>query len=206
MLRPTLTASALAALLLATACDQNPSQRAQNNQPTDQQQAMRDTTPTAPPATEPAPAPPPETTASSQRPSATRHRPFARRSGPGPASAVGNELAQATGTKTTITKEELAKGQKLTDVANPGTTLANAAVKTMAGEPVGEVRSVVVGKSGKADAVIVEVGGFLNFGERAVELKPNKFTYLPERNILVTEVTKAELEKMPVAKEPATTP
>lgn len=193
MLRPTLTASALAALLLATACDQNPSQRAQN---TEQQQAMKDTAPTPPPATEPAPPPAPEPTTTTDNTTPPT----------GPASAIGNELAQATGTNAKITKEEIAKGQKVRDIANPGTTLANAAVKTTLGEPVGEVRSIVVGKDGKADAVVVEVGGFLNVGERAVSLKPAKFTYLPERNILVTEVTKAELEHLPAAKEPVKTP
>ena len=199
MLRPTLTASALAALLLATACDQNPTQRAQNDQrAADQQQAMRDTTP--PPAPPAEPAPPPETTA--PPPGATDDT----ASPPGTSSAIGDELAQATGAKTTITKEELDTAQKIRDVADPGTTLANAAVKTKDGEAVGEVRSVVVGKDGKAEAVVVEVGGFLNVGERAVSLKPNKFTYLPTRKILVTEVTKAELEKMPPAKEPVTTP
>lgn len=201
MLRPTLTASALAALLLATACDQNPStQQAQNQRAAEQQQAMRDTAlPAPPPATEPAPAPeavapdasapPPDTTA----PGST-------------SSAIGNEIAQATGTKATFTKEELDAAQKTRDVANPGTTLANAAVKTKDGEAVGEVRNVLVDKSGKAEAVVVEVGGFLNVGERAVSLKANKFTYLPSRNILVTEVTKAELEKLPEAKPAPATP
>lgn len=178
MLRPTLTASALAALMLCTACDQNPStQRAQDQQAQDQQ-AMRDTAPA--PQVEPT-APVTDTPA-------------------GPSSAVGNEIDQATGAQATFTEEELASAQKIGDVADPGTTLANAAVKTKAGEAVGEVRSVVVGKDGKADQVVVEVGGFLNVGERAVALKANQFTYLPSRNILVTEVNKADLEKLPAAK------
>lgn len=184
MLRPTLTASALAALLLATACDQNPAQRA--DQRSADQQAMNE--PAAPPAE---PAPPATDTPAA--PSST-------------GSEISNEIDQATGTTATFTEQELASAQKVKDVADPGTTLATAAVKTKAGEPVGEVRSVVVGKDGKAEAVVVEVGGFLNVGERAVSMKASKFTYLPSRNILVTEVTKAELEKLPAEKAPAKTP
>jgi len=185
MLRSSLTASALAALMLCTACDQNPSTKSAQDQQAaqEQQQAMRDTAPA--PVPEPAPVPAPTDTTDTAQ---------------GPSTAVGNELDQATGAKATFTSEELAGAQKIGDVVDPGTTLANAAVKTKDGEAVGEVRSIVVGKDGKADQVVVEVGGFLNVGERAVALKANQFTYLPARKILITEVKKADLEKLPPAK------
>jgi len=50
--------------------------------------------------------------------------------------------------------------------------------------------------------VIVEVGGFLNVGERGVSIDAAKFTYLKDRNILVAAVTKADVEQMPAV--PAT--
>jgi hypothetical protein len=75
-------------------------------------------------------------------------------------------------------------------------------VKTADGQAIGEVRSVVVGPNGKANAVIVEVGGFLNVGERAVSIDAKAFTYLKDRNILVAALSKSDIEKMPVAPPP----
>lgn len=113
------------------------------------------------------------------------------------ASGAGNEIEQAVGATSDITPAELAAGLNGEDVPNPEATLSTAAVKTSSGEALGEVRSVVVGSDGKADAVIVEVGGFLNVGERAVAIEANKFTYLKDRNILVAAVAKTDVEAMP---------
>jgi hypothetical protein len=88
-------------------------------------------------------------------------------------------------------------------VPSPATTFSTAGVKTSSGEALGEVRSVVVGPDGKADAVIVEVGGFLNVGERTVSIEAKRFTYLKDRNILVGALDKSEVEKMPTAVMPA---
>lgn len=115
---------------------------------------------------------------------------------------AANEVEQAAAPNAEITPAELASGVKAEDVASPETTLATAAVKTSSGQALGEVRSVVVGPDGKADAVIVEVGGFLNVGERAVSIEASKFTYLKDRNILVASVAKADVEKMPPAPAP----
>ena len=166
MLRTTLLASsAVAALLLCTAC--GPQDTPQATQKTDSQAAEL--------AAEPAP------TALERT-----------------AAATGNEVEQAAGTEVEITTTEMAAGINATDVPSPATTLSTAAVKTSNGQALGEVRSVTVGPNGKADAVIVEVGGFLNVGERAVSIEAKKFTFLKDRNILVGSVTKAEVEKMPV--------
>lgn len=118
------------------------------------------------------------------------------------AAEAANEVEQAAAPNAEITPAELAAGVKADAVASPETTLATAAVKTSSGQALGEVRSVVVGPDGKADAVIVEVGGFLNIGERAVSIEASKFTYLKDRNILVASVAKADVEKMPPAPAP----
>jgi cytoskeletal protein RodZ len=115
------------------------------------------------------------------------------------AAEAANEVEQAAAPTAQITPAELAAGISAEDVPNPQTTLSTAAVKTSSGEALGEVRSVTVGADGKADAVIVEVGGFLNVGERPVAIEAKKFTYLKDRNILVAAVTKSDVEKMPPA-------
>jgi hypothetical protein len=166
-----LTSSALAALLLCTACEQpsTPTQQSQDTQATETQTAQD-----AQPAQDAAP-----TTAERT------------------AAEAANEIEQAAAPTTEIMPAELAKGVSAEQVSEPEKTLATASVRTSNGEALGEVRSIVVGPDGKADAVIVEVGGFLNIGERAVSIEANKFTYLKDRNILVAAVVKADVEKLP---------
>ena len=115
--------------------------------------------------------------------------------------AASNEIEQVASPTTQITPAELATGINGENVPNPATSLATAAVKTNAGEALGEVRSVVVGPDGKARAIVVEVGGFLNVGERGVSIEAKKFTYLKDRNILLVALVKSDIEKMPA--EPA---
>jgi hypothetical protein len=118
------------------------------------------------------------------------------------AAEAGNEVEQAAAPNAVITPAEIAGGLNAQDVPNPATSLSTAAVRNTNGEALGEVRSVVVGPDGKAQAVIVEVGGFLNVGERAVSIEAKRFTYLKDRNILVGALEKAEVEKMPTAPAP----
>lgn len=115
------------------------------------------------------------------------------------AAEAANEVEQVAAPNAQITPGELAAGLNGIDVPNPATTLSTASVKTADGQAVGEVRSVVVGPNGKANAVVVEVGGFLNVGERAVSIDAKAFTYLKDRNILVAGLSKSDIEKMPVA-------
>jgi len=110
---------------------------------------------------------------------------------------AANEVEQVAAPNAQITPTELAAGLSAKDVPNPATTLSTASVKTSDGQALGEVRSVVVGPDGKATAIIVEVGGFLNVGERGVSIDATKFTYLKDRNILVAAVAKSDVEKMP---------
>lgn len=113
------------------------------------------------------------------------------------AAEAANEVEQAAAPNAEITPADMASGISATTVLNPQATLATAAVKSPAGEAIGEVRSVAVGSDGKATAVNVEVGGFLNVGERVVAIKADKFTYLKDRNILVATLSKTEVEKLP---------
>jgi hypothetical protein len=115
------------------------------------------------------------------------------------AAEAGNEVEQAGAPAAGITPKEMTDGLNAQDVPNPAQSLSTASVRTSNGEALGEVRSVVVGPDGKAQAVIVEVGGFLNVGERAVSIEAKRFTYLKDRNILVGALDKSEVEKMPTA-------
>jgi hypothetical protein len=116
------------------------------------------------------------------------------------AAEAANEVEQAAAPDAQITATELAAGISAVDVPSPESTLSTASVKTSAGQALGEVRAVTVGPDGRANAVTVEVGGFLNVGEHPVSIDAKKFTYLKDRNILVAAVTKSEVESMPVAK------
>jgi hypothetical protein len=178
MLRSTLlTPTLAAAALLCAACDKPQDQQSQNSGESElQAQEQPGAQPTGTTGKPPSVA---ETTASE----------------------AANEVEQALGPDAQITPKDMAAGISVDDVANPQTALATAAVKTTKGEAIGEVRSVAVGPDGKASAVNVEVGGFLNVGERVVAIKAERFTYLKDRNILVASVSKAEIEKMPVVKE-----
>ncbi len=118
------------------------------------------------------------------------------------AAEAANEVEQVAAPNAQISPGELAAGLNAKDVPNPATTLSTASVKTSDGQTIGEVRSVVVGPDGKANAVIVEVGGFLNVGERAVSIEATKFTYLKDRNILVAALAKSDVEKMPAVPAP----
>jgi len=170
MLRTTMmTSSAIVALLAVAACGQQTDQAKQEQakQETQQQQAEEI-------AAQPAPT-------------------VADRT----AAEAGNEIEQVASPTTQFTPKELADGLNGEAVPSPATALATAAVKTSSGEALGEVRSVVVGPNGKASAVIVEVGGFLNVGERGVSIEAKRFTYLKDRNILVVAIDKTDVEKLP---------
>lgn len=177
MLRSALISPTLAAALLCAACEKPNDQQSQNSGESELQ------------AQEQPGAEPQETIA---RPASVAES---------AAAEAANEVEQALGPNAQITSKDMAAGISVEDVRNPQTALTTAAVKTAKGEAIGEVRAVAVGPDGKASAVNVEVGGFLNVGERIVAIKADKFTYLKSRNILVASVSKAEIEKMPAVVE-----
>jgi hypothetical protein len=78
----------------------------------------------------------------------------------------------------------------LSEVENPKQTLVGAALKDAKGEAVGEVKTVRVGKDGKATSLGVLVG------KRTIALKPATLTYVQAENTVVSQQSKAELEKL----------
>jgi sporulation protein YlmC with PRC-barrel domain len=70
-------------------------------------------------------------------------------------------------------------------------------IKNSAGDTVGEVKSVLVDKSGKIQDVIVSVGGFLGMGDREVALSWNDLTVTDEGKHVTTTMTKDALKALP---------
>ena len=95
--------------------------------------------------------------------------------------------------------DEMANGQRASDVSNPQTTLASAGVENEQGESLGQIKSVTVGSDGKAQAVNIEVANVSGTGDKTVTVDASKFTYLPDHNVLVASLAKSDLETMPAA-------
>ncbi len=70
-------------------------------------------------------------------------------------------------------------------------------VKNAQGEELGEVDDLIMSRNGKIKKVILSVGGFLGIGDRLVAV-PFKSLKIDEKDNIVYNVTKQELEKHPV--------
>jgi hypothetical protein len=112
--------------------------------------------------------------------------------------AVGNKIDQAVGPNNPISADELAAAVPLTSVGDPAKSLATAGIKNPGGEAVGTVSSVDVTPTGKAKAIHADVGGFLGMGEHRVALNADKLVYLKSRNLIVTHMTKDQIQALPV--------
>jgi hypothetical protein len=112
------------------------------------------------------------------------------------AAKTGNEIDKAVGPDRAVTEEELKSGVSLATIENPAQALATAQIKNPQGQAIGTVSAVDVSPSGKAEAIHANVGGFLGLGEHRVSIKAKEFTYLKSRNLLVTTLTKHQIEAL----------
>ena len=94
-----------------------------------------------------------------------------------------------------LTTKEMNGAIALDKVSNPQSTLAMAKVDDHAGHNIGEVKSVVTGASGAPTAIQVDVGG-----NHVVSMDTKNLTYIPDRKIVLTRMSKAQAEKRPAAK------
>ena len=117
------------------------------------------------------------------------------------ASKAGTEIEKAVGAGDTFTKAELNSAMSLSKVSDAKDKLATAKVDDPSGNIIGPVKSVMTDKAGKASAIHVDVGGWLGLGEHVVSMNAKNFTYLPDRNILLTKMTKEQVKKMKPIKE-----
>ena len=105
------------------------------------------------------------------------------------------EGEKAAGAAEKLTTKDINAAIPLDTITNPTSTLAAATVDNRAGQTIGRVKSVVTGASGAATAVQVDTGG-----NHVVSLDAKNLTYIPDRHILLTRLTKAEVERLPAAK------
>ena len=109
---------------------------------------------------------------------------------------AGTEIEKAVGAGDTLSAADMKSAVMATSVSDSARTLASAKVDDMHGNIIGAVRKVTTGTTGKLETVQVDVGGWLGIGERVVSLKATDFKYIPGRNILVTSLTKQQIQDM----------
>src|ERR1700686_3201975 len=109
---------------------------------------------------------------------------------------AGTEIEKAVGASDFLSATDMKSAIMATSVEDSARTLASAKVDDMHSNIIGPVRKVTTGTTGKLETVQVDVGGWLGIGERVVSLKASNFKNIPERNILVTSLTKKQIEDM----------
>jgi hypothetical protein len=115
---------------------------------------------------------------------------------------IGNEIDAAFDARTPVKDQELHKTIALNAIDDPQDVLAQVQIKNRQGEALGSVNSLNMAKSGRIDAVRADVGGFLGLGEHVVSIPVNRVVYLPDRKLLVTDMTRDDLKALYVEKPP----
>jgi sporulation protein YlmC with PRC-barrel domain len=78
--------------------------------------------------------------------------------------------------------------------------LVGAKVKNAAGDNVGEIHEVVLGSDGRAEGLIIDVGGFLGINEKPVLVKWSDVTIQSDSSgnvVVATSMDKNQLEQLP---------
>src|ERR1700704_4441237 len=109
--------------------------------------------------------------------------------------AANGTLAAGTSTAKTGTHT-----MALSAVSDPKDTLTKAKVEDAAGNSVGSVDDVTFDKQGKPTSLKVDVGGFLGVGDKDVAMKASAFKFDPDRKVLITNMTKDQIKKLPAIK------
>ena len=108
--------------------------------------------------------------------------------------AAGTSDTHATNAKTTT--HNLA----LSAVSDPKNTLMKAKIVDTHDNSVGSVDDVTFDKKGKPTSLKVDVGGFLGVGDKDVAMKASAFKFDPDRKVLVTNMTRDQIKKLPEIK------
>ena len=118
------------------------------------------------------------------------------------AAKTGNEIDKAVGPDRPVTEDELKTAVALGGIKNPAQALATAQIKNRQDQAIGTVSAVDVAPDGKAEAIHVDVGGFLGLGTHRVAIKAGSFVYLKSRDLLVTTMTKDQIKALPAELPP----
>jgi sporulation protein YlmC with PRC-barrel domain len=86
--------------------------------------------------------------------------------------------------------------------------LRGATVHDRQGQEIGTVNDVVVGDDGRAESVVMEVGGYLGIGSRAVAVAAHRLSVRDEDDgtRVILGMTQDELRELPEHREPVTPP
>ena len=95
-----------------------------------------------------------------------------------------------------LTPAELRAAVPLQKVSNPRQTLSDAQIKSVWGDVVGKVRSIDV-SGGTLKAVDANVAG----AKKVVRIDPARLKYVKSRNVIVTTMSKPDVEKLPSANQ-----
>jgi hypothetical protein len=150
----------------------------------------------------PPPPPPPSEPANLEQPltsvvpKANPHRPHeiatketAKKSGSEPERTASKEA------KGPLTPAEIRAAVPVQKVNNPKQTLSDAEIKSLWGENIGQVQSVDV-SGGTVKAVDANVSGSKG---KVVRIDPARLKYVKSRNLLITTMSKPDVEKLPKA-------
>ena len=92
-----------------------------------------------------------------------------------------------------LTPAEIRGAIPLQKVGNPEQTLSSAQIKSVWGDAIGRVRAVSV-SGGTLKAVEADVGG-----KKIVRIDPAHLRYVKSRNLILTTMSKPDIEKLPSA-------
>jgi hypothetical protein len=109
---------------------------------------------------------------------------------------IGNEIDLAVDARRPVKEREMRKTIALNAIDDPQDVLAQVQIKNRQGDVLGSVSSLNMAKSGKIEAVRADIGGFLGLGEHVVSIPVNHVVYLPDRKLLVTDMTRDELKAL----------
>ncbi|HSC17713.1 MAG TPA: hypothetical protein VLC74_02260 [Rhizomicrobium sp.] len=127
------------------------------------------------------------------------HR-LASRTGPETSSETKKHASSGPSEKTAdskpLTPAELRAAVPLQKLSNPQQTLSDAQIKSVWGDVVGKVRSVDV-SGGTLKAVDANVAG----AKKVVRMDPAHLKYVKSRNVVVTTMSKPDVEKLPSASQ-----
>ena len=88
----------------------------------------------------------------------------------------------------------------LNEVPDAKNTLSSIKIVDLKGDSVGSVDEVMFDAAGKPKSVKVDVGGFLGIGAKDVALDANALKFDPAKKMLITSLTKEQLQAMPTFK------
>jgi PRC-barrel domain protein len=88
----------------------------------------------------------------------------------------------------------------LAEVPDAKNTLSSIKIVDLKGDSVGSVDQVMFDNAGKPQSVRVDIGGFLGIGAKEVALDANAVKFDPAKKVLVTSLSKEQLQSMPTYK------